>query len=605
MATIKQPIGRVQGERGETGPRNEVVGSVYRFTASDSPTTPPTAAEWLPVPPLEEQGKYIWCRSTITWQDGPDTTIYSVGYNGRDGAFNGQELVKAIEARVQELEDRVTPVSKGGLGTTTIEGAKAKLGIPEIISTLDNTQSAGVNLLRGTRDFHIGTENTGYPNDLKWDGIYFSNDKWRVVSASNPNEFAEIERIPTGTSGHVYFNPVLREAVNGKFVTFSFEIMFLEKPQLNSTLCQIQKRSTVNTSLDQNIAAPAIDLCLGTSFDNVETGVWYKVTYVYKHPISLDEGEFLRVGIFGSATDVRKRIRKVKFEIDEVHNPTWSPSPFDAVQQSDARVLRQVQQGTGQSVAGYSWLGRNLEELHKDLIGNQEPIKWLDSIAKAGTFNNYDIQVGDYLTCPLNDPFETQYIYQIGAFDLYYATGSGTSSNGHMITLVPLRPYSAAMPFNAEATNQGKEDNQSPWKASDLYAWCNETFYDWLPQSWKDSCLNVSYLNPIRYSPSTKLVNDSGAEWGTLGKVWVPSEMEVWGCVRRGSLDNSNTAICITDHQIPLFATHAIRNRVSYWLRTVLSSSTTYVCYVGNNGTCNGTSSTGSGIYPLPCLHIG
>lgn len=601
MATIKQPIGRVQGERGETGPRNEVLGSVYGFTASDSPTTPPTAAEWLPVPPLEEQGKYVWCRSTITWQDGPDTTIYSVGYNGRDGSFNGEELVKAIEARVQELEDRVTPVSKGGLGTTTIDGAKAKLGIPEIISTLDKTHSAGINLLRGSRDFTIGTTNWGV-STWKSNGFAGADIPNYYTRSVDNNGFSvlSITHDLANTPRAIYTNMVEGFNLND-VVTFSFDFK-IDNVDTFDFSSNVARYDVFRAGTTTSAGGINFKVNEGIS-EEIKSGVWYR----WSKSISLSLIASINDGILFSLRITQPgsiSFRKAALNPGNINNPTWSASPFDVIEQSDARVIRQVQQGTGQSVSNYVWLGRNIAELHKDTIGTQEPITWLKNIAAAGTFNQYDLQIGDYLECQLSDPSNTTMIYQLAGFDLYYGVGNSTVGiNGHMITLVPVASHPTYVQFNTSNTNNGTSTDQTPWRASNLFKWCNETYYNWLPTAWKSALKDISAYQAVRYSSTGTLTDDNGGAWINLGKVWVPSEIEMWGSVRRSSLQQT-----LTDRHIPIFSNgrSIVKSRSPFWARVAAGGSSSSVCGVGSYGdSYAGSASQTNSLRALPCLHIG
>lgn len=148
-------IGNVRGPKGETGPANTLLASVYQFCASDTGATIPQDGAWTSGVPQIEKGKYIWCRNILTWDSGPETILYSVGYVGYDGEFNGIELVDQLGNRVQALEDRVTPISKGGTESSTLEGARAKLGITALqdsIEKLKSTATVSANGLMSAAD---------------------------------------------------------------------------------------------------------------------------------------------------------------------------------------------------------------------------------------------------------------------------------------------------------------------------------------------------------------------------------------------------------------------------------------------------------------------
>lgn len=161
MATVRQPIGIVKGERGDTGPTNAVIATVYTFQVTQSPEIPTDG--WQSIMPEVAQGDYVWCRTQCTWQEGPDTTLIAVGYMGKDGDIGGIEIFDDYERRIKELEDQTLPISKGGTGVTTLEGAQAKLGITELREQVEkklaeiNDYTTGGNLILGSRDLTLGT----------------------------------------------------------------------------------------------------------------------------------------------------------------------------------------------------------------------------------------------------------------------------------------------------------------------------------------------------------------------------------------------------------------------------------------------------------------
>ena len=268
-----------------------------------------------------------------------------------------------------------------------------------------------------------------------------------------------------------------------------------------------------------------------------------------------------------------------------------------------AEAARLAANGIGKTCENYVWLGENIAEKFADEIGGTDPITWLKNRAAAGNFDG--LEIGMYLTCTLTNTGHTAMKYQIAGFDTYY--GVGDTINGHMITLVPAITYPETVKFNETDTNQGTADNKSPWKASGLYTWMNETFYGYLPTAWKGALKDIRVYNPVRYSEGGGCTDDTGGDWMNLGKVWAPSEIEVWGTWRRGTSLNSPVGIACTDKQLPIFANGrtVIRSRDDWWERAAASGSASYVCCVDNDGTSTAASATLAWVQPLPCFHIG
>ena len=247
--------------------------------------------------------------------------------------------------------------------------------------------------------------------------------------------------------------------------------------------------------------------------------------------------------------------------------------------------------------------GRNLATVFASEIGSTDPITWLKQRAVAKKTDG--IRIGDYLPCALNNGKSTVLNYQVGSIDQYYNVGD--TANGHHITLVPSEVYPEYIPFNTANANNGTADETNPWRASNLFRWCNETFYGYLPTAWKNALKDIRVYNPIRYSASGTLTDDNSGKWMNLGKVWVPSEIEVWGSVRLGTPHNVPVLIACTDRQLPIFegGRTVVRSRSYWWERCPAAGSSTYVCYVSYSGHSNATLATSEWVRPLPCFHIG
>lgn len=270
---------------------------------------------------------------------------------------------------------------------------------------------------------------------------------------------------------------------------------------------------------------------------------------------------------------------------------------------ANAEGTRRTANGIGLTYTNYVGLGRNLATEFASEIGSSDPVTWLKNRAAKGNYSG--LQIGDYLTCVLNNTAHTSMNYQIAGFDQYY--GVGDTPNGHHITLVPAIVYPENVKFNETDANNGTADEPSPWLASGLYKWMNETFYGYLPDAWKGALKNLRVYSQTRYSASGTLTDDNGGKWMDLGLVWAPSEIEVWGSWRRGTSLNTPVGIPCTDRKLPIFegGRTVIRSRYYWWERVAASGSAAGVCNVNNNGVSNAYLASNDGIRPLPCFHIG
>ena len=89
-----------------------------------------------------------------------------------------------------------------------------------------------------------------------------------------------------------------------------------------------------------------------------------------------------------------------------------------------------------------------------------------------------------------------------------------------------------------------------------------------------------------------------------MGKIWSPSEMEVYGCPVWGSKGYSVGF----DSQFPIFTDTASRiagPRVVWWLRSVMGGSASYACYVSSHGAASTLAPAVDWVRPLPCFLLG
>lgn len=125
MATVRQLLGNVKGDTGDTGVPNEVVGEKHYWCLSDDGNNRPIDSQWSETMPdlgTSAQGKYLWSKTEIQYAYGASANTYEVTFIGRDGSWAGEDRMTKIENDVADINDYTT----------------------------------GINLLRGTRDFRVG-----------------------------------------------------------------------------------------------------------------------------------------------------------------------------------------------------------------------------------------------------------------------------------------------------------------------------------------------------------------------------------------------------------------------------------------------------------------
>ena len=256
--------------------------------------------------------------------------------------------------------------------------------------------------------------------------------------------------------------------------------------------------------------------------------------------------------------------------------------------------------------------GRSLASVFASEIGSQSIYTWLRNRARNGNFAG--LRIGDYIDVPItagaNVPAQTVR-YRIGAIDQYYQCGD--TAKGHHIVMVPRAPVSVTgdkasntsyLQWRETNDNNGTADEKHPYLVSKLHDWELNDFLPALPSDLQAAIMVQRVLLEERYSSSGKLTEASGWSWADLGKIWSPSEMEVYGCPVWGSKGYSVGF----DSQFPIFSDTASRisgTRVTWWLRSVMGGSSSHACYVGSYGYANYDAPTIGWIRPLPCFLLG
>lgn len=228
---------------------------------------------------------------------------------------------------------------------------------------------------------------------------------------------------------------------------------------------------------------------------------------------------------------------------------------------------------------------------------------------KQGDFSG--IHIGDYKTITLTGGEKV--IMEVAGIDQYY--NCGDSAIGHHIDFISRDCLAGAKVFNTNGKNNGTEAEPNPWRASKLFTALNDEstgVYSELPADLKPFIIDKRALLERRYASSGELNDSTGWDWNYMGKLWIPTEREVWGSAVWG--DQSWTGGGGCNIQYPIFiggAKHIIKGegnggyRVPWWLATAQRDSSTYVCHVHNHGHANTNAASNSGIRAPLCFRIG
>lgn len=255
-----------------------------------------------------------------------------------------------------------------------------------------------------------------------------------------------------------------------------------------------------------------------------------------------------------------------------------------------------------------SYAGRSLASMFATEIAVKGNIyAWLQSRVKSANFTG--LRIGDYMDVPTSDGKTIR--YRIGAIDPYLYCDD--TSKSHHVVMVPSAPVAVSgdmavegsyIMWNTTNTNQGTAEEKHPYLRSQLHAWEINVFLPTLPSELQAVMKTQRVLLEERYSSSGALTESNSWSWVDLGKVWSPSEMEVYGCPIWGTKGYSVGFDC----QFPIFADTAARingTRAGWWLRSVVGGSASGVCDVTAGGPAGYTSATSTWVRPLPCFLIG
>lgn len=289
---------------------NKVVSSKYEYQLSDSSSTPPTGT-WS-TSSKTEQGKYLWTRTTTTYESGASVT-YSVAYEGKDGEVLGDERLTAVEQKVDSINDYTT----------------------------------GVNLLRGTRDFKAGTKHL--PSDFSQlfftDGFYLQGnppityeDGYAVIFSDSSSKGA--------------FSSPITGLKKGDTLTVSFEYRFDTINQGFAGQVVTMGAFNVRDKRWSSALQDSIEFRIQSSeYKQKETGKWYQfVTTVYI-AADIDAESLVIIGLY-SANNIPLYIRKPDVVINAINHPIWSPSPFDVDYINDFTTGINLLRGTRDFVVG-------------------------------------------------------------------------------------------------------------------------------------------------------------------------------------------------------------------------------------------------------------
>jgi hypothetical protein len=250
---------------------------------------------------------------------------------------------------------------------------------------------------------------------------------------------------------------------------------------------------------------------------------------------------------------------------------------------------------------------------------------WIKARKTAGNYAG--IHVGDYIPITCNNNYVLN--AQVAGINTY--KGYGDSEVGEHIDFICKELWNDLHVFNKVNYNNGNANSSSPFLASDLNYWLNSmsgnvpnsttdptvtTAVDYtsggvlyyLPDKVKNQIITKRLLLPYRYTAGSVLTADNSWGWQSTGKLWIPSEFEVYGSAVWGNTGYGTSGFV----QYPLFSCNMNRakkrcsskDRCNWWLLSAYSGSSTYFAFVYSYGIAHASSATLTDIAAPVCFRI-
>ena len=250
---------------------------------------------------------------------------------------------------------------------------------------------------------------------------------------------------------------------------------------------------------------------------------------------------------------------------------------------------------------------------------------WIKARIQAGNFKG--IYVNDYIPITCSNGYVLK--AQIAGINTY--TGYADQQVGNHIDFICKELWNDLHVMNKVNYNNGNANSPNPFLASDLNYWLNsmsgtvpnstsdpsvttEVDYTaggvlyYLPDKLKNQIITKRILLPSRYTAGSVLTSDNSWAWQITDKLWIPSEVEVYGAPCWGDSGYGAGGFV----QYPYFANNMNRvkrrcssnDRYSWWLLSARSGNSTHFAGVANYGSANSISATNAGIAAPVCFRI-
>lgn len=258
-------------------------------------------------------------------------------------------------------------------------------------------------------------------------------------------------------------------------------------------------------------------------------------------------------------------------------------------------ILEQIANGT--------YEGRNLADVFDNEIAKySSPWEWIQSRVDMRSFRG--MFPADYIPITMSDGEVV--IPQIAGIDTYYKTMDYVVP--YHIDFISKDCLIQKAQWNTTNINNGTSSNTVPYSVSNIKTHLNTTVYNKLPDDVKSAIVEKENLLEIRYNENGVLVDSNGIDFVYMGKLWLPTEYEIFGSIAYGTKGISGGQ-CV---RYPLFSNkneYIVKrsgnngSRSNWWLGTVYSGNGVDSCIVSYTGYPHHRSTSESNGVPV-CFRI-
>lgn len=274
-----------------------------------------------------------------------------------------------------------------------------------------------------------------------------------------------------------------------------------------------------------------------------------------------------------------------------------------------------------------TYVGQDLTVKFADEIkGYSDEWAWAKARKNAGNYAG--MHVGDYIPIACSNGYVLK--AQIAGINTYTGYGDQQVVGNH-IDFICKELWNDLHVMNKVNYNNGNADSPSPFLASDLNYWLNsmsgnvpnstsepsvttEVDYTtdgvlyYLPDKLKNQIVPKRIMLPSRYTAGSVLTADNLWAWQSTGKLWIPSEVEVYGASCWGNSGYGMGGFV----QYPIFIGNmnrvkrrcSLNDRYGWWLLSARAGNSTSFAAVNSNGLASDYSATTASRAAPVCFRI-